>query len=258
MGIFLFFLYPLFCMKQAQDSKETRRVLGKGIIQPRSFADKGLEYAKASGPGRKSHEAGFGKKVLFLGAIAVFLVVVAWVFIVFLPNQYRFSFAVNDVPYYSNDYTPTEFFNLVKDSNNFVVSVALLDGNTDPWTVNSMNLWLVAFNSNHKRTVVVTQVVDVFGDIKNCLTNDGNLLQSRDISKEECLAILGESSAVKINLRPSNENKVVLYTNRADIFAQSGRLNSTLNYLVIKNIFPNFDTTLAIINEKINAVNPSK
>jgi len=240
------------------DSKETRRVLGKGVIQPKSLADKGLEYAKATGPGRKQREAGFGKKVLFLGAIAVFLVVVAWIFIVFLPNQYRFSFTVDDVPYYSNDYTPTEFFKVVKDSNNFVVSLSMLDGNTDPWAVNSMNLWLVAFNSNQKKTAVVTKVVDVFGDIRTCFTNDGNVLQSREISKEECLKILANPSAVKINLHTSGENKVVLYTDRADIFAQSGRLNSTLNYLVIKNIFQNFDTTLSIINEKINAVNPSK
>ncbi|VVB74709.1 Uncharacterised protein [uncultured archaeon] len=245
-------------MTAAKDSKETRRVLGKGVIQPGSLAEKGLEYAKASGVGRKSHEAGFGKKVLFLGAIAVFLIIVAWVFIVFLPNQYRFSFTVDDVPYYSNEYTPTEFFNVVKDSNDFVVSVALLDGNTDPWTVNSMNLWLVAFNSNHKRTTVVIQSIDIFGDTKNCLTNDGNLFASREIAKEECLGILNNSSAVKINLHPSSENKVVLSQNRADIFAQSGRLNSTLNYLVIKSIFPNFDTTLSIINEKINAVNPTK
>jgi len=245
-------------MTTAHDPKETRRVIGKGVIQPGSLAEKGVEYAKASGAGRKQREAGFKKKILFLGAIAVFLIIVAWVFIVFLPNQYRFSFTVDDVPYYSNDYTPTEFFNIVKDSNSFVVSIALLDGNTDPWAVNSMNLWIVALNSNSKKTVVVTRTVDVFGDIKSCLTNDGNLMQSREISKDACLAILNDPSPTKINLHNGGDNKVILYPNRADIFAQSGRLNSTLNYLVIKNIFTNFDTTLSIINEKINAVNPSK
>jgi len=215
-------------------------------------------YAKANSPVQKRHEPGLGKKALFLCAIAVFLIVVAWVFIVFLPNQYRFSFAVDDVPYYSNAYTPSEFFKIVRDSDNFLVSVEMLDGNTDPWVVNSMNLWIVAFNSNSKKTTVVTKTTDVFGDIKGCITNDGNLMNSRDISREECLSIVNDPSRIKINLRTSADNRVVLYENRADVFAQKGKLNSTLNYLIIRNIFPNFDTTLSIINEKINAINPTK
>jgi len=52
-------------MTTAHDPKETRRVIGKGVIQPGSLAEKGVEYAKASGAGRKQREAGFKKKILF-------------------------------------------------------------------------------------------------------------------------------------------------------------------------------------------------
>jgi hypothetical protein len=218
----------------------------------------------------KKKETPSSKSLAFLVAVAVLLLIIVWVLIVFLPNQYRFSFTADgnickssvlgllgdpNCFYYSNDYTPTEFFKAARDENNFIVSVDLIDGNSDPWAVNSMNLWLVELNSKKKHTVLLIKSVDSFGNIASCLSNDGNVLVSREISGQECSSLLGDASKIRINLHFSGDNKVVFSANQADIFAQKGRTMSTVNYILIKGIDANFDRTLAIINETIGSIN---
>ena len=183
------------------------------------------------------------------------MLVLLWFFVVFLPNNYRFSFPINALNYYSNDYTPSEFFKLVKDSNSFIVSVELIDGKSEPWAVNSMNLWIIALNADKKKTFSLIKTVDSYGNINSCMTNDANVLSSRDMNKSECLDLLNDSSFIKINLHTSNENKVILYPHSAEVFSQKGEPSAIVSYSFIKNIYPNFDKTLAIINERINSVN---
>ena len=192
---------------------------------------------------------------LVLGGVALLLVIIVIAVLVFLPNQYRFSFTINALPYYSNEYTPSEFFNLAKNSDSVIVSVDLVDGNADPWTVNALNLWLIAFNADRKDVTSLVKTVDSSGNLKSCITNDGNILQSRDLNIQECLVFVNDVNSLKINLHKSNQNKVILSSNTADIYYQKGEASAIVSYSFIKNIYPNFDTTLAIINEKINGMN---
>ncbi|MFA6419543.1 MAG: hypothetical protein WCW13_01985 [archaeon] len=213
-------------------------------------------------PVHKTHTPGSAKKKtslftnpLFLSAGVVVLVIIAVLLFSLFTNSYRFSFQINSLTYESNYYTPSEFFKLVHDSNNFVVSVELVDGNSSPWTVNSLNLWLIALNADKKHVASLIKTVDSGGNIKSCLTNDANILSSRQLNSSECTLLLSNPKITKINLHTSNENKVILLSSSAEIYAQKGEAFAIVSYSFIKNIYPDFDKTLAIINERINSVN---
>ncbi|MFA5931299.1 MAG: hypothetical protein WC821_03225 [archaeon] len=244
------------------EKKSASRILAKKEIIPQESVE--IIHPKSSLSSKEAHRVSkskyspllaLAKNKLFLGLGVLVFLILLWFFVIFLPNSYRFSFQVDALQYQSNDYTPSEFFKLVRDNNSFVVSVELIDGNADPWVVNSMNLWLVGLNANKKHTISLIKTVDSFGNISSCITNDANVLSSRDLTSEECIAILNDSSNIRINLHKSIENKVVLYPKRAEIFAQKGEAFAIVSYSMIKNIFTDFDRTLAIINERINSVN---
>lgn len=195
-----------------------------------------------------------GKELILGGGIVVLVLIIFFLFN-FFTNSYRFSFKINELNYYSNDYTPSEFFVMAKDSDNFLVSVELIDGNSNPWVVNSMNLWLIAFNADKKKTTSLIKTIDSQGNIKSCLTNDGNIMSSRELSREECVAVLDSNNLIKINLFKSYENKVILFKDGANVYAEGGQAFAIVSYSFIKKIYPDFDKTLAIINEKIKSVN---
>ncbi|MFA5125503.1 MAG: hypothetical protein WC462_00690 [archaeon] len=193
------------------------------------------------------------KKLLFLVAGIVVLLVFAWVFFVFLPNYYRFSFPIDGLNYYSNYYTPSEFFELVRDSNSVVVSTELVDNELDVWAVNARQLWIVGLIFDKKEVLQVVKSVDSFGNLQYCSMNDFNVLQERKLSAVECNAFFNDSNYLSINIRRSSENKVVLGRNSADIFALKGESMTWVNYSVIKNVYSNFDQILAIFQEKKNS-----
>jgi len=188
--------------------------------------------------------------VLILAAGVVVLLVLAWIFFVFLPNTYRFSFPVNGLTYYSNDYTPSEFFGLVRDSNSVIISVELVDNELDVWAVNAWQLWIVALVFDKKEVLQVVKSVDSFGNLQYCSMNDSNVLQERKLSAVECSAFLADSNYLSINIRRSSENKVILGRTSADIFAQKGESMTWVNYSMMKNVYSNFDQILAIFHEK--------
>jgi len=213
------------------------------------------EVVVAKKPTKKESFFQKNKKLVLLAGGVLVILVLLYVFLVFLPNWYRFSYKLNSLDYYSNEYTPSEFFSLIKEGSSFVVSVDLIDGNADPWNVNSLNLWLIALNADGKKAVSLVKTVDAFGNISSCITNDANVLSSRELNKEECTLLLDDSSSIKINIHKGPQNKVIFFTNSAEVYAQRGQSEALVNYSFIKQVYPNFDDTLAIINERINSVN---
>jgi hypothetical protein len=192
--------------------------------------------------------------IVFVGVIAVLALVLLYL-LVFSTPQYKFSFNINGVQYYSNEYTPSEFFSGFKDNNVFFVSLDLVDGNADSWSVNSLNLWLVALNYDNKKVHSIVRTIDSSGALKSCMTNDGNILNSKTISDNECSLIMNNNSNPRVLLRFGSQDKVILSANQVEVFSSSKKNSALVNYWVIKQMYPDFDSTLAKINERIGAIN---
>jgi hypothetical protein len=70
------------------------------------------------------------------------------------------SFERNGVHYYSNDYSPVEFFGAIKDANEIYVSPGLIEGKADQLVVNSMNLWQVVLIAEGRKAIQLVRAYD--------------------------------------------------------------------------------------------------
>ena len=192
--------------------------------------------------------------VLILAIIALLLIVLFLIYSNFFASPYKYSFNINGVDFVSNEYTPSEFFKGFNDNNSFVVSVDVVNNASNAWVVNSMNLWLIALNADKKEAILVVKNVNSSGDITNCLTNDANVLESRELSSAECKLILNDETKGQIVILLSDKDQILLEKNKVTIFASGTKTISHVNYYTIKEMYSNFDNILAVINEKINSV----
>lgn len=192
--------------------------------------------------------------LLILASVALLLVVLFLIYSNFFASPYKYSFNINGVDFVSNESTPSEFFKAFNDNNSFVVSVDVVNNASNAWVVNSMNLWLIALNADKKEAILVVKNVNSNGEINNCLTNDANVLESRELSSAECNLILSDESKGRIVILLSDKDLVLMEKNKVTIFASGTKTISHVNYYVIKEMYANFDDILAIINEKINSV----
>ena len=191
---------------------------------------------------------------LILGGVALVLIVLFLIYSLLFTSQYKYSFNISGVEFVSNEYTPNEFFKEFKDNNSFVVSVDVVNNASNAWVVNSMNLWLIALNADHKETTLVVKNVNSTGDINSCLTNDSDVLVSRELSSEECKVILNDKTKGQVVVSLSDKDQVLMEKDKLTIFASGTKTISNVNYFVIKEMYADFDNILAIINEKINSV----
>jgi len=205
-------------------------------------------------PGKAKKKSFTNKNKAFLALALLVIVLVMVYFLFFSQPSYRFSFDKSGVKFLSNEYTPSEFFKGMKDQNKFIVSIDLVDGNTSAWVVNSLNLWLVALNADHKETISLVKTVDAQGNILSCLTNDANVLVSRELSVQECTDLISDKNSFLVEINLAKEDKVILSKNKLQLFASGTKTISSVNYLAIKQMYPNFDDILAIVNGRINSV----
>jgi len=204
--------------------------------------------------GKEKKKSIVSSKRVFLALALVVLLLIFGYFLFFSQPTYRFSFNKSGVDFLSNEYTPSEFFKGMKDQNKFIVSIDLVDGNTSAWVVNSLNLWLVALNADHKETISLVKTVDAQGNILSCLTNDANVLVSRELSVQECTDLISDKNSFLVEINLAKEDKVILSKNKLQLFASGTKTISSVNYLAIKQMYPNFDDILAIVNGRINSV----
>ncbi|MEI7960963.1 MAG: hypothetical protein WCI04_01375 [archaeon] len=190
-----------------------------------------------------------------LAAIILVLIVIIAFAVLFLMPKYKYSFNISGVNYVSNDFTPSEFFPAFKDNNSFLIIIDLKDNQSNTWMVNAMNLWLVALNADGKSVQSLVRLTDATGVPLSCSTNDSNIMSSRDISVVECNSMINDSAKSRVILTLSNENKAILENGRLEIFATGAGTVSNVNYYVIKQMYSDFDNTLAIVNERINGIN---
>jgi len=193
------------------------------------------------------------KTPLIFGLFAIIIIALLWVFLVFLPAQYKYSFNINGVDFVSNEYTPSEFFPKFKDNNSFVIVVDAPNNVVDAWTANSINLWLVALNADQKEAILLIKNINSSG-VAGCITNDGNVLVSREINADDCSLLENDSQKARIFIKLSDSDKAVLFENKLVINSSGTKTISLVNYFVIKEMYANFDEILALVNEKINAI----
>ncbi|MFA6319803.1 MAG: hypothetical protein WCX66_02665 [archaeon] len=203
---------------------------------------------------KKAKSVQKNKLLLILGGVVLVLIVFFLVYSILFSTNYKYSFNISGVDFVSNDFTPSVFFKEFKDNNSFLVSVDVVDNSSNAWVVNSMNLWLVALNADRKETILVVRNVDSKGVLSDCLTNDSNVLDSRVVSKSECEFLLSDGNRARVIVSLSNKDFVLLEENKLSVFASSTQTISGVNYVVIKEMYSDFDEVLALINQKIGSV----
>jgi hypothetical protein len=177
------------------------------------------------------------------------LIVLVLFYMLFFYSPYTYSFVVNDVPYYSNYYTPTSFFNTIRNEKTVYVSPMIVENDISPTVVNSMQLWNVILNL---QGVNVIQLLRVYNpDFSYCQTNDGNVNASNFLTKEECQVVLNSDNW--IILIEEGKTRVIIDEKKVSIF--SSRVNSSVvNFSVIKEIFPDAEEAFDLINQRIYGI----
>ena len=194
----------------------------------------------------------FNSKFLVIGAVVLVIVILLAVF--FLMPKYKFSYNLGGVSYLSNDYVPSEFFSELRASDEVYVSIDIGTQTRDQMVVNSSNLWIVALNAAHKKAISLVRVIDTNNNFAYCLTNDGNVLVNRRVEVAECSSILSDSSKMKVLISIGKENSAYLSKNELKIFATGSDTISTVNYLVIKEAYSNFDDVLVAVGNMIGGM----
>jgi hypothetical protein len=197
----------------------------------------------------KTKETKFSQKnKLLLFGIIFALIIVVLVF--FFINQPKYSFVLDGVKYVSNDYTPTEFFKEFKTKQTVYVSPVMLDTKADPIVVNALNLWQIVLIGNNIGAVQLIRTTNEHGTLLHCYTNDGNVYVNKQISLQECNAIINDANNVVILLEIGNEKKAVLSKNKLIVYSPINAINAT-NFSIMKQIFPNAEEVVRIVNESV-------
>ena len=165
----------------------------------------------------------------------------------------KYSFEIQGIPYCSNTYTPTTFFNEFSQNKMVYVSPILDELGADQFTVNAMNLWQVVLIGNN---ISATQLirVRVNGQISYCYTNVGDVQTAEKITLEECNQILNNKENAVVFLEEGKE-KVVMESNKIWIYSSTSKVVGQVNFAIIKQIFPNAQSILDKVNEKIYGIN---
>ena len=196
------------------------------------------------------------KNFLIIILIVVILLVSLFVSTALTNNQCgltRFNFTIQGIPYCSNTHTPTSFLSEFAKNEVVYVSPILDEFGADQLIVNAMNLWQVVLIGND---INVTQLIRVKVDdqINYCYTNRGDVKTAEKISLEECNIIINDPKTAVVLLEDGRE-KVVMDGKKIYIYSSTSKVTSQVNFAIIKQIFPNAQSVLDIVNEKIYGIN---
>ncbi|MCX6801305.1 MAG: hypothetical protein NTZ73_03900 [Candidatus Diapherotrites archaeon] len=229
--------------------------------------------AKSAGKRQKSGKKIFTKKNLLLGFGAIALIAIAIFLANYLGflNPYKFSFQRGGVSYYSNEYSPNDFFKEFKEAKEVYVSPEFIEGKTDQLVANSMNLWQVVLISNGQKPVQLLRVyagagsqqqlppetattTTAVGQLLYCHTNWGDTNKSEQISAEKCSEILLDSGKMKVLIGKGSEDKVVLSKGKMEIFYAKSKDVGTLNLKIMSQIYQDAAKIISRINDVIGQI----
>ena len=133
------------------------------------------------------------------------------------------------------------------------VSPILDETGADQLTVNAMNLWQVILIGNDINATQLIRV-RVNEQISYCYTNKGDVQTAEKIGLEECNQILNNKENAVVFFENGRE-KVVMNENKIWIYTSTNKVIGQVNFAIIKQIFPNAQSILDIVNEKIYGIN---
>jgi hypothetical protein len=198
----------------------------------------------------KTSENNYKKFILPL-LLVVVLIVIGYV--AFFQNNYTFEIESNGIMYYSNDYTPLTFFQDFKQNQTVYVSPIASENGMSNLTVNAMNLWLVVLAGNKINPVQLIRMEND-GELIQCYTNDGNVNVSRELTVDECKAILNNPENAKVLINFGENNEVFLEKNKIIINSEKVEVVSQVNLFVLKKGFSNAEEIIYNVNTGISNI----
>jgi hypothetical protein len=226
--------------KKNQEKKNTTKKTTKKQVKNK------LPVKKTPAKQIKNTKKKINSLQLIAGAVIVVLII-AIIYFSFFYSPYTYAFKVNGIPHYSNEYVPTEFFEIVKAQETIYVSPIMEDGKASPIFANVLNLWQIVLISNDINAIQLIRTTDSSGNLKGCYTNFGDVMQSEMISVEECNLIIQNEFVI---LPEEGNPSVLMEGNKLYVFANE-EIASQINFVVMSEIFPNARDALDIINETI-------
>ena len=252
--------------KKTAKKKVSKKTINKKIVHKKHIDEIIPQVLEKKDAEEKMNEKKVSKKQKknpllqknVLAIIAIFIVlVIIFVSVFSVVNSpcafSKYSFSISGIPFCSNTYTPTTFFNEFSQNEMVYVSPILDEAGADQLVVNAMNLWQVILIGND---INATQLIRVRANdqIVYCYTNKGDVQTADKISLEACNQILNNNELAIVFLENGRE-KVVMEKNKIWIYSSRSEVIGQVNFAIIKQIFPNAQSILDIVNEKIYGIN---
>jgi hypothetical protein len=185
---------------------------------------------------------------IILGSIIVLIIII----LLFFNQSYTYQINRSGINYYSNEFTPTESFNQLKNQETVYVSPLLEENNASVFFTNAMNLWQIVLIGNDINAIQLIRVEEN-NEFVYCYTNEGNVKESKQITVEECNQILNNEDNFKV-LIEEGSSRVILENNKISVFSSEENSGIT-NFSVIREAFVNAQNILDIVNQKIYGIN---
>jgi hypothetical protein len=238
--------------------KGPKKSVVKKKVTKKASSKKGVVKAevvkKASGdkPVKDTSKNQIDNKKAFAIIGVVIVIVLILFYMLFFYSPYKYQFNVNGVDYKSNIYAPVGFENIITSSKAIYLSPKVEEDMDTLIAVKNITAWSqVLANKN----IVPIQLIRVFeeGELKECYTNDGNVLKSELLTKDDCLIQLNNVD-YPIILFDFGKSEVIINANSAII--SSNRANQ-YNYAfrVLENIFEDAREIILLNNEVLAGIN---
>jgi hypothetical protein len=227
-------------------SKKTKEIIPQ-VIEEKNTKKKTIKKKKQN-PLKQ-------KNVLIIIILAIIVIISLFISTAVLTSPCglsKFSFSIQGISYCSNTHTPSTFFGEFVKNEMVYVSPILDEIGADQLTVNALNLWQVVLIGND---INVTQLLRVRVDdqISYCYTNRGDVKTAEKITLQECNEILNDVNTAVVMLQEGSE-KVVMRGKKIFIYSSTSKVVGQVNFAIIKQIFPNAQSVLDIVNEKIYGI----
>jgi len=190
-------------------------------------------------------------KLIFLVALAIVLLGVVYIYFSSPNGGYTYFFNRGGINYYSNILTPNESFTQLKQQSVVYVSPILEENKASPYFTNSLNLWQIVLIGNKINPIQLIRVTEN-NELIYCYTNFGNVTDSNQISVQNCKAVLNNNENFVVYIEEGNKG-VLLENNKITVSSKETE-SGQVNFAVIKEIFPNAQEILDIVNQKIYGI----
>jgi hypothetical protein len=191
-----------------------------------------------------------------LVSIAILLLVIVLLVPFKAPQNYAFEENREGVIFRSNSTEPSVFLNEFIASNKVLVSVQFLeDGSITPQMTSALTLLSAIFSFNQKNTVLLGQELSN-GELKRCISNDGDKKEQREISAKDCLKELSDPFVPKVIVflpdSSLSEPVVLIEERKVSIFSSTPENSFFACVKFLDVLFEGNKETVNLINELLS------